>query len=185
MAPAHLSIPLIQGRGTSTETCRISSVFPPDDLWIGLDNYLNCILIYDLFLKVWLMGCDTWFICIDWMRKVWPIVAYPFRARVVLYQILPIFTLYEMFNVWTTVSTIVHLPRMFPPTDVKKTRIGLVCMDLLYIILTYHTQHWNGNVFILMKFSSLAALKVVKMTTSSAANDENFIKMTTFSFQWG
>ena len=44
-------------------------------------------------------------------------------------------------------------------------------------------QHWNGNVFILMKFSSLAALKVVKMTTSSAASDENFIKMT-FSFQW-
>ena len=43
--------------------------------------------------------------------------------------------------------------------------------------------HWNGNVFILMKFSSLAALKVVKLTTSSAASDENFIKMTTFSFQ--
>ena len=31
--------------------------------------------------------------------------------------------------------------------------------------------HWNGNVFILMKFSSLAALEVVKMTTSSAASD--------------
>ena len=44
-------------------------------------------------------------------------------------------------------------------------------------------QHWNGNVFILMKFSSLAALEVVKMTTSSAARDENFIKMT-FLFQW-
>ena len=35
-----------------------------------------------------------------------------------------------------------------------------------------------------MKFSSLAALKVVKMTTSSAASDENFVKMTTFPFQW-
>ena len=34
-----------------------------------------------------------------------------------------------------------------------------------------------------MKFSSLTALEVVKMTTSSAASDENFIKMTTFSFQ--
>ena len=43
--------------------------------------------------------------------------------------------------------------------------------------------HWNGNVVILMKFSSLAALEVVKMTTSSAASDENFVKMTTFSFQ--
>ena len=43
--------------------------------------------------------------------------------------------------------------------------------------------HWKGNVFILMKLSSLAALEVVKMTTSSAASDENFVK-TTFSFQW-
>ena len=42
-------------------------------------------------------------------------------------------------------------------------------------------SHWNGKVVILMKFSSLAA---VKMTTSSAASDENFIDMTTFPFQW-
>ena len=35
-----------------------------------------------------------------------------------------------------------------------------------------------------MKFSSLAALEVVILTTSSAASDENFIKMMTFSFQW-
>ena len=46
-------------------------------------------------------------------------------------------------------------------------------------------KHWNGKVFILMKCSSLAALEVVKMTTSSAASDENFVKMTTFLFQWG
>ena len=47
-----------------------------------------------------------------------------------------------------------------------------------------HARHWNENVFILMKSSSLAAPKVVKMTTFGAATDENFIKMTTFSFQW-
>ena len=35
-----------------------------------------------------------------------------------------------------------------------------------------------------MKFSSLAALEVVILTTSNAASDENFVKMTTFSFQW-
>ena len=35
----------------------------------------------------------------------------------------------------------------------------------------------NGNV-ILIKFPSLATLEVVKMTTSSVASDENFIKMT-------
>ena len=43
--------------------------------------------------------------------------------------------------------------------------------------------HWNGNVIILMKFSSLAAREVVKMTTYSATSDENFIKMITFPFQ--
>ena len=48
---------------------------------------------------------------------------------------------------------------------------------------TSHT-HRNGNVIILMKFSSLAAPNVAKMTTFSAASDENFVKMTTFPFQW-
>ena len=42
--------------------------------------------------------------------------------------------------------------------------------------------YWNENV-ILTKFSSLAALKVVKMITFSAASDEIIIKMTTFPFQ--
>ena len=59
MVPAPLSIPLMTGRGTVTETCGIGSVFPSDDLWIGLDTDTNCTLIYDLFLKVWLMGCAT------------------------------------------------------------------------------------------------------------------------------
>ena len=35
-------------------------------------------------------------------------------------------------------------------------------------------HHWNENVVILMKFSSLAALEVVILTTFSAASDENF-----------
>ena len=42
----------------------------------------------------------------------------------------------------------------------------------------------NYTVAILMKLSSLTALEIVKMTTSSAASDDNFVKMTTFSFQW-
>ena len=37
---------------------------------------------------------------------------------------------------------------------------------------------------ILTKFSSLAALEVVALTTSRAASDENFVKMTTFLFPW-
>ena len=43
--------------------------------------------------------------------------------------------------------------------------------------------HWNGNVAILLKFLSLAALEVVILTNSSAASEENLIKMTTFTFQ--
>ena len=42
-----------------------------------------------------------------------------------------------------------------------------------------HVMHWNGNVVILTNFSPLAALEVVKMTTSSAASGEIFVKMTT------
>ena len=38
--------------------------------------------------------------------------------------------------------------------------------------------HWNGNV-VSLTFSSLDALKVVKMTISSAYSGENFLKMTT------
>ena len=64
----------------------------------------------------------------------------------------------------------------------KRRHFGLFwCTDVEYQL---YELHWNGNVFILMKFSSLAALEVVKMTTSSAASDQNFVKMTTFSFQW-
>ena len=36
---------------------------------------------------------------------------------------------------------------------------------------------------ILMKFSSLDALEVVTMTTSSGGSEENFVKMT-FLFKW-
>ena len=49
--------------------------------------------------------------------------------------------LYKISNVWATVSTIVHFPGMFPPTDfLFEKRIGRVSMDLLYIIFTYNTQ---------------------------------------------
>ena len=66
------------------------------------------------------------------------------------------------------------------PHDVHMVVGALYCVVAMSVLVDVH---WNGNVFILMKFSSLAALKVVKMTTSSAASDENFVKMTTFSFQ--
>ena len=61
--------------------------------------------------------------------------------------------------------------------------LHLCCIKPLIFPLDF-LFHWNGNVFMLMKFSWLATLEVVKITNSSAAGDENFIKMTTFSFQW-
>ena len=45
------------------------------------------------------------------------------------------------------------------------------------------TQHWNGNAAIFMKFPSPVALDVMKITTSNAGNDENFVKMMIIPFQ--
>ena len=42
--------------------------------------------------------------------------------------------------------------------------------------------HWDWNV-ILTKFSPLAAMKGIILTTSNAASDENFAKMKTLKFQ--
>ena len=118
---------------------------------------MNCIW-YDL-LKVWLVGCATCFICIDWWGKGWLMVACPFQVLVVLYRMLPIFTQYGMFNVWDTVSTIVHFPRMFPPTDfLFEKRLGLVSMDLLYIMFTYYTQDNHPECFRLSNWFSLRCL---------------------------
>ena len=50
-------------------------------------------------------------------------------------------------------------------------------------ITSIQLLHSKENVLILTKISSLAALEVVILTTSSAASDENFVKMKTFPFQ--
>ena len=47
----------------------------------------------------------------------------------------------------------------------------------------YKYPQWNGNVVILMTFSSMAALKIVILKTFRAAFDENIVKMATSSFQ--
>ena len=47
---------------------------------------------------------------------------------------------------------------------------------LQYISIKYpHGFHWKVNVVILMKFSSLAAPKIVILTIFGAASDEHFI----------
>ena len=47
---------------------------------------------------------------------------------------------------------------------------------------SFHILYWNENVVVLTKFPSLTTPKVVILTTSSEAGDENVIKMT-FPFQ--
>ena len=57
----------------------------------------------------------------------------------------------------------------------------LVCK--IVIIVSEHS-HWNGSVFMLMKFSPLAKSEVVIWTTSMADSDESFDRMTAVSFEW-
>ena len=66
------------------------------------------------------------------------LVAYPFRALVVMYRVLAIINWYKMINVWDTVSTFIHLPRMFLSMDVIfEQQIRQFTMDFLDIIFTY------------------------------------------------
>ena len=68
--------------------------------------------------------------------------------------------------------------------DLNQGNTNLECTSLDELLNIHHWMiHWNENVFILMKVSSLAAPKVVILTTFGAASDEDFIKMKTFSFQ--
>ena len=53
-----------------------------------------------------------------------------------------------------------------------------VCHCLGTVVERFRCATLKRKFIILMTFSSLAALEVVKMTTSSAASDENFVKMT-------
>ena len=147
--------------------CRVAKNTVPNlkprtgQMWVlGEQWYLYTITyIYDLLLKVWLMGCTTSFICVDWWAKGWPMVDCPFRSQVFLYRMLPIFTLYEMSNVWATVFTIVQLLRMFQPTDfLFEKRNGLVSMDLLYIIFTHYTHDNQQECFGRSNWFSLRCL---------------------------
>ena len=64
---------------------------------------------------------------------------------------------------------------------VRGNAMGLIDIgssDVCYLM--HQPLHYNENV-ILTTFSPLAALEIVKMTTSNAGSDENF-KMITFPF---
>ena len=84
-------------------------------------------------------------------------------------------------------SSELALPELTHVTAGQRQRNGLNCPlgqpeteNIVFNIALTNWKsaiHWNGNVIILTKFSSLAALEVVILTTSSAANDENFIQI--------
>ena len=68
-------------------------------------------------------------------------VAYPIRTLVCLYWMLALITQYEMIKVWDTVSTCIHLPRMFLSTNILfEQRIGQFTMDLLWIRFSFYTK---------------------------------------------
>ena len=135
---------------------------------IGLVTCMNYILLYDLLLKDWLMGCAAYFICIDWWWKGWPMVACPFRHWVSCTGCCQYLLNNEMFNVWATVSTIVRLPGIFPPTDFPfENRMGLVSMDILYITFTYNTQDSQQECFRLSYWFPLRCLGAMGEPLSS------------------
>ena len=94
------------------------------------------------------------------------VILLSFRLTLVKFYIS---TLWGSYFVTTNIINIIRGRRVLLCVGFRVTRIH---------------NHWNENVVILMKFSSLAALEVVILTTFSAASDENFIKMKTFPFQW-
>ena len=55
---------------------------------------------------------------------------------------------------------------------------------LLFSVYIIRTCHWGGGVIVLVAFSSLAALEVVILKISSAANGTSCIGMTMFLRQW-
>ena len=69
------------------------------------------------------------------------------------------------------------------------SNVFISCCDLFmwsfraYLLRQSYDTHWSRNVVILTKFSSLAAAKVVILTTFGAASDENLVKVATCSFQ--
>ena len=109
-----------------------------------------------------------------------------------------IWVLWEISSVkWATVQTYINdlLLGSFPEMNlthwdqvIRFWLIFIVTLTLNFVQMEVSSQstwwriQWNGNVVILTKFSSLAALKVFILTTFSAASDENFVKMTTFPF---
>ena len=72
-------------------------------------------------------------------------------------------------------------------TDGQLTQVDYCRLHRLLLHCDFSTRRFTRASLkwkCLTKFSLLAALEVVKTTTSSAASNENIAKMTTFQFQW-
>ena len=83
------------------------------------------------------------------------------------------FDMYSNFypHIYFCVTTLA-LWRAYAPVPVK------------LLLRVWVNPQWNKNVVVVTKFSSVAALEAVILTTpTSTFSNENFIKMTTFAFQ--
>ena len=81
---------------------------------------------------------------------------------------------------WNETVVLIKLSSLATLKGVKMT----ILKKLSFWRNCHHWLHWKLSKWHFWRiFLSLAALKVVKMTTFSAGSDENFIKMTIFQFQ--
>ena len=71
--------------------------------------------------------------------------------------------------------------RLFPICAKPFDDSGLFTLG--HVIIAAHRRDWNGDIFISMKFSLVAATEVVKIIIVGAFSDGNFAKMTPFLFQ--
>ena len=71
--------------------------------------------------------------------------------------------------------------RLFPVCAKLFDDSGLFTLG--HVIIAAHRRDWNGDIFISMKFSLVAATEVVKIIIVGAFSDGNFAKMTPFLFQ--
>ena len=105
-------------------------VFHPSDLWICLDSYTKIVHWYMIYIQ----KSDWWgvllvFICIkifNWWEKKGAMVICPFRHWLSCTGCFQ-----HLLDTKCTLSTFVHLPRMFLSMDfLIENKIGVITMDL-------------------------------------------------------
>ena len=136
-----------------------------------------------------LAHCDLWVVQRIWIMHIL-IFMYIYILSCWLFNRIDIITTFVQSKSLVYVSTCKKLYKVTMKEGRKSKTFYIILISRVYPLFdidrlsaTWQLDHWNINA-IFTKFSLLSASKVVKMTTSDASRDENFIKMTTFPSQW-